>query len=180
MPPHLLPQPCYLIGLPGAGKTFIGEKLSKKTSVPFFDTDQWIESQSDLTISEIFTKEGEGAFRKLEVLAIELLKNQTAIVACGGGLPIIPGMIQRLLQTGYVVWLDTDLKLIERRLFQNLTHRPLLKPHENNLPIYLEALLHTRRPFYVKAHHREVILNDRADFIFDNIINLYRNHCLTL
>lgn len=166
-------RPCYLIGLPGAGKTFFGEKLSKFLNIDFYDTDQWIEQQSSCSIVEIFTNKGEDAFRKWETEAIKSLVTTRSIIACGGGLPAIPGMMEILLKTGWVIWLDTDLQLIEKRLQKNLAHRPLLQPYENHLFEKLNELLKIRSPFYEQAHHREVILEDITDSTFEKIANDY-------
>ena len=43
----------------GSGKTSIGEIVSKKLSMDFIDTDQLIEKELNLKISEIFKDKGE-------------------------------------------------------------------------------------------------------------------------
>ena len=55
-----------LVGMMGSGKTLIGKILSKKLEFEFIDTDNKIEEFESKTISEIFKKNGEKYFRKIE------------------------------------------------------------------------------------------------------------------
>ena len=71
----------------GVGKATITKLLANKLHLTYYDTDQEIEKKEKRSISDIFKKDGELHFRKLET---ELLENisQNSIIACGGGLPI--------------------------------------------------------------------------------------------
>jgi hypothetical protein len=75
-----------LVGVPGAGKTTVGKLLAKELAVSFFDSDQVIEARAGKSVSDIFTQDGEPAFRKLEHdVIVELLGSSNAVVALGGG-----------------------------------------------------------------------------------------------
>ena len=52
-----------LVGLMGAGKSSIGNKLSNYLNVGFIDADSEIEKAAGMTIVEIFEKFGEKYFR---------------------------------------------------------------------------------------------------------------------
>ena len=54
-----------LIGLPGCGKSTIGDLLSKKLNYAFIDMDNYIEEEQGKTIIEIF-KNCEDYFRTIE------------------------------------------------------------------------------------------------------------------
>ena len=75
-----------LIGMPGCGKSTIGKLLSEKLSRTFIDADAVIEERAGISIPEIFAKDGEEGFRKLEteVLA-DLGKRSASIISTGGG-----------------------------------------------------------------------------------------------
>ena len=45
-----------LIGFMGCGKSSVGKMLARELSVPFVDTDAWIEEQNGRKISDIFRK----------------------------------------------------------------------------------------------------------------------------
>ena len=55
-----------LTGFRGTGKTEVGRLLAHMENVPFYDTDRMIEESVGKTIHEIFTDEGEEAFRRKE------------------------------------------------------------------------------------------------------------------
>ena len=55
-----------LIGMPGSGKTTVGEALSRLTGREAVDLDQMIETTAGCSIPEIFQREGESGFRARE------------------------------------------------------------------------------------------------------------------
>ncbi len=98
-----------LIGMMGCGKTTVGSLLASRLKRALVDTDRFIERQEGMSVPEIFTSQGEGYFRSLEVgVAQALSLRQDLIIACGGGLPIQEGAMSALKASGTVVWLDRD------------------------------------------------------------------------
>ena len=75
-----------LVGFMGAGKTTVGRLLAAKLGVPFADSDHVIEDRAGKPIRQIFTDDGEPAFRQLEhdVIA-DLLRGEDLVLALGGG-----------------------------------------------------------------------------------------------
>ena len=51
------------LGMMGSGKTSIGLLISKKLNLQFYDIDQIIEKELEMSISDIFEKKGEKFFR---------------------------------------------------------------------------------------------------------------------
>jgi len=79
--PHLI-----LVGLPGSGKTTVGQAVADLTSRTFLDLDQEIERREGRSIGRIFAEKGEAYFRKKErELTEELTFVGNMIVAPGGG-----------------------------------------------------------------------------------------------
>lgn len=75
-----------LIGMPGSGKSTIGQLLSKKLNKEFIDTDNEIVKKVGKSIPEIFSEFGEEYFRKVESEVIkEVGKLSGKIIATGGG-----------------------------------------------------------------------------------------------
>jgi 3-dehydroquinate synthase len=88
-----------LTGFMGTGKSAIGRLLAEKTGRLFIDTDEIIVDQTGVTISEIFTIEGEERFRELErEISRDLEKAENAVIATGGRLMLDP--INALLLSG--------------------------------------------------------------------------------
>ncbi|MEA5510893.1 shikimate kinase [Crocosphaera sp. UHCC 0190] len=138
----------FLIGMMGTGKTTVGQVLAKRLSYRFFDTDVLIERVTQQTINDIFATEGEEAFRDIEsqVLA-ELAAYTKSIIATGGGI-ILQQKNWSYLHHGLIIWLDSPVDLLIKRLAEDTT-RPLLKATDLNLK--LEFLLEQRRSLYAQS-----------------------------
>src|SRR5436305_3266843 len=59
--PHLI-----LVGLPGSGKTTVGQAVAAQTGRTFLDLDVEIERREGRSITQIFGENGETYFRKRE------------------------------------------------------------------------------------------------------------------
>jgi shikimate kinase len=142
-----------LIGMPGAGKTWTGERLAAKLNIPFTDTDAEVEKRAAMPISELIGTEGEGAFRLLEaeVLA-EALLDAPSVIATGGGLPTQTGAMDALLDAGTVIWLNTSPGVALERIAASITERPLLAKEGMTPRVRWAELLNERVPIYALAH----------------------------
>ena len=150
-----------LIGLMGAGKSTLGRALAAHLNRPFIDLDAEIERRHGPIIS-IFEIFGEAHFRALErEVLMDLLATPTTIVlATGGGTPCQPGLMDHLLASGPVLWLDAPLEtLLERAAADHARGhpRPLLLTGDAAFdPAHararLAALLEARRPYYARGH----------------------------
>jgi shikimate kinase len=146
----------YLVGFMGTGKTTTGRAVAAKLGFLALDSDQEIEHQTGKPVARIFAEEGEAAFRALERSFIESgHPNRGVVVACGGGLPVQPGMLALLQARGVVICLHASLSTILRRTAQNKS-RPLLNvenPEERIRQLFAE-----REGIYKRAG--TVILTD--------------------
>ena len=71
-----------LIGFMGTGKTAVGQILAKKLSRRFIEMDSLIEKKAGKTIPEIFEKDGETAFRELEIAVTrEIARGENGVIA---------------------------------------------------------------------------------------------------
>lgn len=146
MTQHQLTGNIFLVGPMGAGKTSVGVRLAKALGRSFYDSDHEIESQTGVSISWIFAKEGEAGFRKREQEMIAKLSMQKNIVlATGGGAVLSAANRKKLKAHGTVVYLSaTPLQLLRRT--KGDTKRPLLQ--SANPLATIEALLKIRDPLY--------------------------------
>lgn len=144
-----------LIGFMGCGKTSVGRLLARQLGWHFVDLDECIERQTGLTISEIFAREGEPAFRLVEhqVLAQAVgraTENERAtVLALGGGTIAQPQNLELLRRAGCtLVWLHCPIEELLRRCAA-VTNRPLFTSEASFRQLYEE-----RRPFYEQADYR--------------------------
>jgi shikimate kinase len=79
----------FLMGYMGSGKSTLAKAISNVTDIPFYDLDDLIVKDTDISISDFFKKHGEIAFRKKETEVLKALieSNERCVVALGGGTP---------------------------------------------------------------------------------------------
>jgi len=96
-----------LIGLPGCGKTTIGEIVARSLGRPFFDTDRMVVSDSGMEIPEIYERFGESGFSDREKQAVRLASvHSGAVIAVGSGAPLSQENVQALRLNGRVYWIE--------------------------------------------------------------------------
>ena len=101
----------YLVGMPGAGKSVVGEELAGRLGVPFIDLDAEIERATGSSVADIFAEEGEAAFRAAGGCRPHGREpHDPAVVACGGGVVLEPANRITLRNTGVAVFLDVPLE----------------------------------------------------------------------
>ena len=103
-------QNIILIGMPGCGKSTVGQALAEKLGRKFVDADQQIESMAGKSIPDIFSQDGESAFRDWETkVLIALGKQSGMVIATGGGCVTQLRNYPFLHQNGTIVWLQRDI-----------------------------------------------------------------------
>ncbi|WP_370230568.1 shikimate kinase [Cognatishimia sp.] len=165
-----LKKTVVMVGMMGAGKTAVGRAVAAKLGVPFLDSDAEIEAASNMTIAEIFARDGEAFFRKKEAQVIDrLLENEICVLSTGGGAFLAEGNRDTISEKGVALWLDADLDLLWERVRHKDT-RPLLRTPD---PLAtLTEIYNTRVPVYelaelsVKANP-DFAIEDMADRVID-------------
>lgn len=143
-----------LIGLPGSGKTTCGRRLARRLGVGFADSDELVESLAGCTISEIFAREGESAFRDAEARAIaEALSGFDGVMALGGGAVTTASTRRLLAGSGVpVVLLRARLDTLVRRVGRG-ADRPLLAGRPRTR---IAELAGRREPLYRQVATMEI------------------------
>ena len=123
--------PCVvLVGMPGAGKTTVGRRVAYRLGVDFLAADDAIELRAGRTVCEIFTTDGEAAFRAQEAAVVaEVFDGFAGVFALGGGALLDEGTRTRLTALaadGTVVALLTASLPVLRRRVGDGARRPLL------------------------------------------------------
>lgn len=139
----------YLVGFMGTGKTAVGRELARKLKWRFLDLDDLIELREGRRICDIFARDGERYFRRIERAVLkEAASEERFVVACGGGVVINPENIRIMKEAGVIIGLSASLDAILKRTGE-AAHRPLLNVEDPRKKI--EHLLKLRAPYYAQA-----------------------------
>lgn len=152
-----------LIGMPGSGKTTVGQALAELTGREAIDIDQRIVERAGRSIPDIFAQEGEAAFRALE-------REETAnagklsgkIILTGGGVVKDPRNYGSLHQNGRIYHLVRDLNALPT------DGRPLSQGAD------LKAMWAQRAPLYARFRDVEI---DNDGSIQETADKIWRDFC---
>jgi shikimate kinase len=127
----------FLIGFSGSGKSTLGRVLAAKLGYRFVDLDGFIEKFAQLSVSEIFAKSGETAFRRLEKAQLETVlgSTRTKVIALGGGGFESADIRDTVRSNGVTIFLSCSQRELYRRM-RSIGNRPLLEviPRPNETP----------------------------------------------
>jgi len=139
----------YFVGFMGTGKTTVARALAYRLGFEWLDVDEQIERAQKKTVARIFAEDGEPAFRALERRFIEGgHPARRAVVSCGGGLVVQPGMLDLLKTKGVVICLSASVETILQRT-RHSAARPLLNVGDPSARI--RELYAEREPVYRRA-----------------------------
>ena len=146
---YRLKKTVALVGMMGAGKTAVGRAAAVKLAVPFLDSDAEIETAANLSVPEIFTRDGEAFFRRREAEVIaRLLENTVCILSTGGGAFLSDANRRNITAKGVSLWLNADLDLLWNRV-RHKESRPLLRTPDPRAT--LREIYRARVPVYELA-----------------------------
>jgi 3-dehydroquinate synthase len=136
----------------GSGKTTCGRLVATALDMPFFDIDDVIVRRAGASIADIFSQQGEEAFRALERQVLgDAAKLSGSVIAVGGG-AVTHAEFAALAASGVVVVLQCDATEAAKRLGHEVSHRPLLKDAgDADLVARLEELMTKRAADYGSA-----------------------------
>jgi shikimate kinase len=135
-----------LTGFMGTGKTAVGRHLANELHIPFIDVDMTIAKKAGKSIQQIFTSQGEDAFRELETSALMAVAgNDKTVIATGGGALLSEKNREILQRNGILICLTAKMGTLLERLKDDLT-RPLLAGE--NLEHKIARLMKERQDVY--------------------------------
>ncbi|CAH2213835.1 shikimate kinase [Tepidibacter aestuarii] len=153
-----------LIGMPGCGKTTIGNILAQRLSMEFIDIDKYIEEKEERSITDIFNY-GEDYFRKIESKAVEEVSSKfSMVISTGGGVVKLYSNIERLNKNGIIIFVNRPIEDIISNV--DISSRPLLK--DGKYKIY--NLFKQRYYLYKKYCDYEIINDTELNEVVGRII----------
>lgn len=146
-----------LVGMPGSGKTVIGEKLAEKLDMRFLDTDTLIEEKADnRKVMDIIKNDGQKVFRALEKNQINALEfTKGAIISTGGGSVEDEENRKILRKNSIVFYIERDISKLETK------NRPL--------STNLNEIFDKRDKLY-RLVSDEIVFNDEVEDTVNQII----------
>jgi len=159
----------YLIGMPGSGKSTLGQRLAERLKMPFIDLDHYIEEKSLLYIDEFFQMYGENKFREIETQSLKEVMDKEAVIATGGG--IVMKKENKALMNGLVIYIDTPIEVIEKRL-KSSYQRPLLEQTTLETLYDIRFLKYQGFANKIVANHEEI---KKAVDRLEAVVNEWRN-----
>jgi len=95
-----------LIGLRGAGKSTLGQKLAETRNVPLIELDREIEKETGMPLADIFSLYGQSGYRAIERRTLERVTNEydRAVFSIGGGVVNEPETYDFLRANCFTIW----------------------------------------------------------------------------
>jgi XRE family transcriptional regulator, aerobic/anaerobic benzoate catabolism transcriptional regulator len=152
-------QRIALIGLRGAGKSTLGQRLADDLGYPFVEVNREIEKLAGCSVNEIQALYGMNAYRRYEKRALEAViqSNPQAIIATPGGMVSDVATFNLLLSACTTVWLKAEPEDHMQRVIAQGDMRPMASSKEAMED--LKQILKGRTAFYSKA---DVTINTSA------------------
>ena len=146
-----------LAGFMGCGKSTVGKILASRLGADFYDLDTLIEQNAGMTIPEIFTSQGEEAFRRMEAQTLETfletMTNRIAVLSLGGGTLTTERCRQLLHGRSVCIYLKASEDTLVRNLSGQADGRPMLEGahDEATLRARIKSLMARRSSIYEAA-----------------------------
>ncbi len=142
-----------LIGMPGSGKSTMGKYLSERLNYQFYDGDELIERESQMSIQNVMDQYGSAYFAALESKVLRELDVNNAVISTGGSAVYSHETMEKLAVKANLVYLRiTEQTLISR--IDNFYERGLMiNPGQTLSDLYKD---------------RVALYPRYADIIFDN------------
>lgn len=144
-----------LIGMPGTGKSAVGQALAEQLHYTFIDADDLIVRADGRTLPEILRSDGVEGLLAVESRVGETLECENTVIATGGSMVLSDKAMAHLKANGIAVWLETPLSLIDTRMPEDLADRGIAAPPG----MTLREIYEQRKPLY--AQYADLIVASR-------------------
>lgn len=142
-----------LIGMPGSGKSTLGQKLAQDLSYHFVDTDEVIMETFQDSLMHLIAKHGTSGFIQLEGSVISSLHTTNSVISTGGSAVYNANAMEYLKSIGFVIYLYHDVSELKGRV-GNMTLRGVVCQRPC---MTVEDLFVERSPLY--AQYADVVLD---------------------
>ena len=149
----------FLIGFMGCGKSTMARLWAEKTGMELIEMDETIETETGMSINQIFETYGEDYFRNLESeLILRITEKGGAVVSCGGGAILRTENVENMRKNGRIIYFSAKPETIFTRVRYS-TNRPLLNGNMN--VDYIASLMEKRLPRYLEAADETICVDGK-------------------
>jgi len=155
-----------LIGMPGAGKSYIGEKLANKLGYALVELDKILEKEYGLPLQQAVEKMGEKHFLKTqeEDAINHTLGRDNLVISPGGSIVYTDRAMQHLKNISTIVYLKTPLQTIEKRIA--IASRGIIGLKNKTL----DELYAERTTLYERWASNTIEANREAEMVVEDIL----------
>jgi shikimate kinase len=157
-----------LIGMPGAGKSYMGKILAEWMKYSFIDTDILLENKFGMKLQKIIDDIGIEKFIKEEAnIILELQNIDSTVLSPGGSIIYSSAAMDHLKKISNIVFLNVPLEMIKPRITE--TSRGIVGIKEKTF----EELFNERLPLYLK--YADFVVDDNEQKTADDIVTEIRS-----
>ena len=144
-------QRIALVGLRGAGKSTLGQRLASQLGCPFIELDRLVEQDYGARIPDLIEMAGLATFRRYERTCLErvIAQHEAAVIATAGGIVANAETYALLLRRTHTVWIKARPEDHMGRVMEQGDFRPMA--HNREAMADLNAILDARRADYARA-----------------------------
>jgi XRE family aerobic/anaerobic benzoate catabolism transcriptional regulator len=140
-----------LVGLRGAGKSTLGQRLAAQLDCPFVELDRLVEQEYGARIPDLIEMAGVATFRRYERACLErvIAQHDAAVIATAGGIVANAETYGLLLRRAHTIWIKARPEDHMGRVMEQGDFRPMA--HNCEAMADLNAILDARRADYARA-----------------------------
>lgn len=168
-----------LIGLRGAGKSTLGEKLANALNIPFIELDREIEKETSMPLADIFSLYGQSGYRAIERRTLERIMSEYehGVFSIGGGVVTEPETYDFLRAHCYTIWIKAKPEEHMDRVFAQGDFRAMAG--NDRAMEDLRRILTAREPLYRKADLTLDTAGATVDESFDRLQSAFDTNSRT-
>ena len=158
-----------LVGLRGAGKSTLGQRLARDLGCSFIELDRLVEQEYGARVPDLIEMAGLATFRRYERTCLERVidAHEAAVIATAGGIVSNGETYALLLRRTHAIWLKARPDEHMSRVMEQGDFRPMAQNREAMAD--LVAILDARRADYARAEAELDTSGDTAEASFEKL-----------